>query len=329
MKILLIGALGRLGKELARSLAPCGDIVWCVRPRARAAPLVVGSGSDTYEADVSRPHQLREVVVKVRPQCIVNAAAYTAVEMAEKEPLEAQAVNAIAPGVLAEAAKRLGAALVHYSTDYVFDGLGERAWREDDPTGPLNVYGRTKLAGEEAIRRAGADHLIIRTCWLYATHGQSFAKKMLDLASRQTEITMVSDQIGAPTSARLVANVTAAIIARSAGDPASLFRTAGGTLHVACAGETSWYGFAKTIFEQARELGLPVSIPTLRPIHSADRPSALARPLNSRLDVSRLAERFSLVPPSWETEFKHHLPALFAQYVAETGGANANANSPP
>ena len=240
------------------------------------------------------------------------------------------AVNETAPGVLAEAASKIGAALVHYSTDYVFGGHGDRAWRETDAPDPQNVYGRTKLAGEEAIRSVGADHLIVRTSWLYAIHAQSFAKKMLDLASRQSEIAMVTDQIGAPTSARFVADVTGSIIAAAAGDPATFFRTRGGTLHVACAGETSWYAFAKAIFDQARELRLPVSIPTIHPILSASRPAALARPLNSRLDTTRLRERFSLVPPPWDTEFRAQFPSLFAQYLLETGGTpKPNKASPP
>jgi dTDP-4-dehydrorhamnose reductase len=263
---------------------------------------------------------LRELVARVRPDLIVNAAAYTAVEAAEGDPLAAMAVNGIAPGILAEEASKIGAALVHYSTDYVFGGHGDRAWREEDAPDPKNVYGRTKLAGEEAIRSVGADHLIVRTSWLYAIHAQSFAKKMLELASRQSEISMVTDQIGAPTSARFVADATSSILAEAAGDPAALFRARGGTLHVACAGDTSWYAFAKTIFDQARELRLPVSIPTLHPILSASRPTALPRPLNSRLDTTRLRERFSVVPPSWDSEFRAHFPSLFAQYVLETSG---------
>lgn len=320
MRILLFGAQGRLGKELLRSLAPLGQIVACVRPAAAPRRENESVGGGEMWANLERPNDLRQLVRDVRPNLIVNAAAYTAVEAAESDPHRALAVNGTAPGVLAEEAAKIGAALVHYSTDYVFGGAGDRAWREDDAVGPINVYGQTKLAGEEAIRASGADHLIVRTCWLYAIHGQSFVTKMLELASRQHEIDMVSDQIGAPTSARFVADVTAGILGQAAGDPASLFRSRGGTLHVACAGETSWYGFAKEIFEQARQLSLPLQVPSLRPVLSAARPSPIQRPLNSRLDTTRLRERFSLVPPPWDVEFRAQFQNLYAQYALATRG---------
>jgi dTDP-4-dehydrorhamnose reductase len=318
VKILLIGSGGRLGKELLRALDPCGELVCCVRPGSRLPLDAALNRREWRLADLADVDSLRALVRGVHPKLIVNAAAYTAVEAAEREPSDAAAVNAIAPGVLAEEAASIGAALVHFSTDYVFGGQGNRPWREEDPANPINVYGQTKLAGEEAIRASGASHLIVRTSWLYASHGQSFVKKMFDLAACQDEIVMIDDQIGAPTSARFVADVTAHAIAQAQADPAGFFRARGGTLHVACAGETSWYAYAREIFHQARDLGLSVSIPAIRPIPSAARPSPIRRPLNSRLDTSRLRARFSVSPPPWEVELKSHLPELFAQYVRDT-----------
>ncbi len=324
MKILLFGARGRLGQELLRTLAPLGETI----ASAREGDLPAGvSPANWRPADLCAPEEIRAVVAAARPDVIVNAAAYTAVEAAEREPQLARAVNAIAPGVLADAAVEIGAGLVHYSTDYVFDGRGDRPWREEDPVGPLNEYGRSKLAGEQAIRHSGAGHLILRTSWLYAVAGQSFAKKMLELATHEREITMVSDQIGAPTSVRFLAEATAQLLAQSAGDTSALFASRGGTLHVACAGETSWFAFAEEIFLQVKQLGLPLASPLLRSVRSDDRPGALPRPLNSRLDTTRLRDRFGVAPPFWDVEFRALFPSLFARYELEMREANNSAQA--
>jgi dTDP-4-dehydrorhamnose reductase len=311
LSILLIGANGQLGRELLGALKTHGRIVATIRPGAARPP-----GYESKSADMIRSEQLRALVREVRPDWIVNAAAYAAVDAAESQREMATAVNAIAPGVLAEEAAESGAALIHYSTDYVFSGVGQRAWREDDPTHPINFYGLSKLAGEEAIRQTGARHLIIRTSWLYGRTGQNFVTKMLQLAAERDELTVVDDQIGAPTSARFVADVTGQIIAQARND-LDLLEARGGTLHVTCAGETSWHGFAGEIFRLATELGLPVKIPRLRAIPSSSFVSPAKRPLNSRLDTRRLFERFSIVPPGWEVEFRTSFRELYERFMEE------------
>lgn len=324
MKILLVGANGRLGRELLRSLRPHGAIVASVRPGANPPAEV-----ETRPADVTCPEQLRDLLRGVRPDLVVNATAYTAVEAAERDRASAIALNATVPGVLAEEAAAIGAALVHYSTDYVFGSSSDRFSREDDPTGPLNVYGETKLAGEEAIRSTGADHLIIRACWLYQSQGPNFVKKMLDLAKEQPEISMPDDQVGSPTSMRFVADTTAGIVAQAAGRPAQIFQTCGGTLHVACGGAASWYEFTCEIFQAVRDLGLDTPVARVRPIATSSRPGAMKRPLNSRLDTSRLRQQFSIVPPRWQAEFRAVLPELFAQYQRERAAAAPRSPSVP
>jgi dTDP-4-dehydrorhamnose reductase len=314
MKILLLGAGGRLGRELSRALAPLGSIIGCVRPGGSAA-----ASASARPLDVTRRDDLRALVRDARPEVIVNAAAYTAVEAAEREPELALAINAAVPGVLAEEAARLGAALVHYSTDYVFSGAGTRPWREDDPTQPLNVYGRSKLAGETAIRSSRAAHLIVRTSWLYAAQGPSFVTRMLDLAREQEVIAMVSDQVGAPTSARFVADATAGILSQGQATIVPFLGEHGGPLHVVCSGETSWHGYAAEIFAEAARQQLPLPMPQLKSVLSADRPGALPRPLNSRLDTTRLREHFGIVAPDWRAEFRRHAAELFRCYLAEAG----------
>jgi len=281
MTLLLLGNNGQIGHELQRSLRPLGTVVAVGRERA----------------DLTRPATLRAVVDEVAPDVIVNAAAYTDVDRAEEETERAWQINAEAPGVLADAAARCGAWLVHYSTDYVFDGTARRPYREDDRPVPLNAYGRTKLGGERSIREAGPRHLILRTSWVYSQRRSNFLRTMLRLAGEyrrgeRDRLTVVDDQIGCPTSAPWVADATAEILRAVAahGDPAAL----SGTYHVASAGQTSWYGFARAIF--ARENAEDVDIV---PISSDEYPTPATRPAYAVLDTSRVQETFGLAVPTW------------------------------
>ena len=303
--ILLLGAGGQVGWELLPRLRALGEVVATVR-----SPTSVPELKACRTLDITDAAEVRAVVREVRPDAIVNAAAWTAVDKAESEPAAADEANATAPRVLAEEAQRLGSVLVHYSTDYVFDGSGERPWNEDDPTGPLNVYGRTKLAGEEAIRASGVPHLILRTSWVYGAHGNNFVKTMLRLGKQREELRVVCDQIGAPTSARVIANVTARLLATADGDLSKRIRNFGGTYHLACTGETSWHGFAEEIFRLATEHKTPLVVQRVTPIPARDYPVPAARPLNSRLDCRRIAERFGVTMPTWQAALGEAFPDI-------------------
>jgi len=286
MKLLLLGCGGQVGWELQRSLAPLGAVTACDfdAPSER-------------RADFSNPESLRALVQRVQPDVIVNAAAHTAVDKAESEPDLARAINATAPGVLAAEAASRGALLVHYSTDYVFDGSGDAPRAEDAPTGPLSVYGSTKLEGEDLIRTSGCSHLILRTSWVYAARGGNFAKTMLRLAAERDALSVIDDQIGAPTGADLLADVTAhAIRAQRSG------AAPGGTYHCAAAGYTSWHGYAQLVIEHARAAGRPVTVApdAVRPIATSAYPTPARRPLNSRLDTRKLQQTFGLRLPDWQ-----------------------------
>ena len=283
MKILLLGKNGQVGWELQRALAPLGAMVALDR-----------AGADGLRGDLEDLDGLARTVRKLAPDVIVNAAAYTAVDKAETDVARAQCINAEASGVLAAAAAEVGALLVHYSTDYVFDGSGDKPWREDSPTGPLSVYGRTKLAGEDAIRASGCRHLIFRTSWVHAARGGNFARTMLRLAAERERLTVIADQIGAPTGADLIADVSAHAIRASLASPALC-----GTYHLVADGETSWHGYARFVIETARELGVALKVEEIAPIATRDYPTAAARPLNSRLDTQRLRSAFGLHLPDW------------------------------
>lgn len=279
-KILLTAQNGQVGWELQRTLAPLGEVV----------------ALDRQALDLANPDAIRAVIREVKPQLIVNAAAYTAVDRAETEPELAQAVNATAPGIMAEEAKRLGAALIHYSTDYVFDGAKEGVYVEDDPTNPLNVYGATKLAGEQAIRASCAAHLILRTSWVYGARGKNFLLTMLRLAKEREELKIVADQIGAPTWSRHIAETTAQILAQRMGQWPEL----DGLYHFTAGGATSWHGFATAIVELS---GIAPK-PRLIPIPTTEYPLPATRPKNSLLSNASLAATFGLTMPDWSVSLR-------------------------
>ena len=286
MRILLLGKNGQVGWELQRSLALLGDVV-----------ALDFDSPGPLKADFSLPESLAATVQAVAPQIIVNAAAHTAVDRCESEPERARALNAEAPAVLARAAREHGATLVHYSTDYVFDGSGSSPWREGDATGPLSVYGATKLAGEEAIRKSGCAHLVLRTSWVHSARGGNFARTMLKLGSEREALSIVHDQVGAPTSAELLADSTATMLRRLQLEPALA-----GTYHVAAAGECSWYDYAQHVFAFARAHGrlLKVTPESVSPIASSAYPTPAARPANSRLDTAKAGAAFDLAFPTWQ-----------------------------
>jgi len=306
--VLLLGAKGQIGRAVLESLASLGEVVATAR-----APADVPRAGRWIALDVTDLAALRRAVREVQPAVLVNAAAYTAVDRAETEVDQATLVNAEVPGVLAEEALRLGATLVHYSTDYVFDGAGTRPWREDDPPRPLSAYGRSKLAGEEAIRASGAAHVILRASWVYAPHGHNFVNTMLSLGATRAELRVVDDQIGAPTPAALIAAATTRILESLRAAPSDQMRDLSGTLHVCCAGETSWHGFAEEIFRLARAAGLPLKVEHVAPISTTEYPTAAQRPHNSRLDCALAAERFGIRLPGWRAALVAEFPAIAAR----------------
>lgn len=294
--ILVTGVNGQVGFELMRTLQGLGRVV----------------AADRAALDLSNLDQVRALVREVRPTLIVNPAAYTAVDKAEDEVELAMRINGEAPGVLAEEAKKLGAALIHYSTDYVFDGEKEGAYVEDDLTNPQNVYGRSKLAGEQAIAVTGVNHLIFRTSWVYGTHGKNFLLTMLRLGAERPELKVVADQFGAPTWTNTIATLTAHAVAQAAGmpDPAAWWGERSGVYHL-CAGDaTSWHGFAEAIFELAELAGLS-SRPSVLPIPAASYPTPAKRPSNSRMSNEKLARIFGLAAPHWREALRLCLTGAF------------------
>lgn len=277
-RILLTGINGQVGWELQRSLQPLGEII----------------ALDRTNLDLTHPDRIREVIRTIKPSIICNPAAYTAVDKAEQEVDLAMAINATAPGVLAEEARKLDALFVHYSTDYVFDGKKDEPYQEDDPTGPLGSYGRSKLCGELAIQASGCRHLIFRACWVYGLHGHNFMRTILRLASERDELRVVADQTGMPTWSRMIAETTALALARHADQQ--------GIYHIAAPDSTSWHGFATEIISKAASLGLIGKAPRIAPIPSADYPTLACRPSNSRLNSSRLANDFGLRLPEWQSQ---------------------------
>lgn len=281
--MLLLGANGQVGFELARSLLPLGEVVALNRE----------------QADLTNLEALRATVQKIKPNVIVNAAAYTAVDKAQTEQELAFLINEKAVGVLAQEARNLKALLIHYSTDYVFDGEKTTPYLEDDLPNPLNTYGQSKLAGEQAIEKSGTDFLIFRTTWVFAARGQNFVNSILRLASEREELNIVADQIGAPTWARFIADATAQILRQAQRELANkTFES--GIFNLTSSGETSWHGFAEKIIELALLKQQPLKILTINPIPTSDYPTPAKRPKNSRLATDKLQQRFVLQMPHWE-----------------------------
>jgi dTDP-4-dehydrorhamnose reductase len=284
MRILLLGKNGQVGWELQRSLAPLGELI------------ALDRHSTDYCGDLSQPDAIAQTVKTLKPTVIVNAAAYTAVDKAETETELAYTINAKAPEALAQAAKQIGAWLVHYSTDYVFNGSGNQAWQETDAVAPLSVYGQSKLAGEQAIQAAEGLHLIFRTSWVYAARGNNFAKTMLRLAKERDQLSVINDQIGAPTGAELLADVTAHAIRSGLQKP-----ELSGLYHLAAAGETSWYNYARYVLDYARQRGIELKTAenAISAIPTSAYPTPAQRPLNSRLNIEKLQNQFDLKLPDW------------------------------
>jgi len=294
---LLFGKGGQVGWELQRSLAPLGELV------------VLSPSSQDLCGDFTHLEGIARTVRTVAPDIIVNAAAHTAVDRAENEPELSRTINALAPGVLAQEATRSGAWLIHYSTDYVFDGSGDTPRLETDPAGPLSVYGTTKLEGEETIRATGCRHLIFRTSWVYGARGGNFAKTMLRLARERDRLTVVNDQIGAPTGADLLADVTAHAIRTALQRP-----EVSGLYHLVAGGETSWHGYAGFVIDFARQAGLDIKVApvAIQPVPTSAFPSPARRPQNSRLDTHKLQNTFGLYLPHWQSGVARMLTEILA-----------------
>lgn len=285
MKILLLGGNGQVGTELRRSLAPLGELVAATRNGR------LGGDGDCEIADFDHPQSLQALVDRIAPDVVVNAVAHTAVDRAEDERDAAFRANAEAPRVLAASCQARDALLVHYSTDYVFDGRGTRPYRETDATAPLGVYGASKLAGEQAIQASGCRHMVFRTAWVYAAHGHNFLRTMLRVGAERDEMRVVADQVGTPTSAGLIADVTAQVLRQSP--------HMSGTWHLTASGQTSWHGFAEAIFAGAVARGLLARAPRVVAITTADYPTPAQRPAFSVLDTSALQRDFGILPPDW------------------------------
>lgn len=294
-RILLSGATGQVGFELQRALAPLGELIVATRDGRMPA------GGAGVAFDLSAPTTLVDTLDRLQPQLIVNPAAYTAVDRAETEPALAQRVNVDAVEAMARWCRVNAALMVHYSTDYVFDGAGDRPWPEDAPTGPLGVYGRSKRDGEDALRAAGARHLILRTAWVFAARGSNFLRTMLRLGAQRDTLRVVADQHGAPTPARWIAAASAVLLGKLLDASSSIGPDANrlGTFHLAASGVTSWHGFAEAIFEDAVTAGLLARAPQVQPIATVDYPTPARRPAWSVLDGARLRERHGISLPDW------------------------------
>ena len=303
MKILLLGANGQVGFELARTLAPFGELQVATRDG------LLATGKHCLHADLANPETLDAALHAAMPDIVVNAAAYTAVDRAEVEENLADRINHWALTVLGAWAARSGALVVHYSTDYVFDGAGKRPYREDDPTAPLGVYGRSKLAGEDALRASGCDHLILRTAWVFAARGNNFLRTMLRLARERDELRVVNDQRGAPTTAGTIASATAQALSLWMSWGEQSRAAALGTYHLCGGGQCSWFEFAEAIVASAIRAGLISRIPAMVPIASADYPTRARRPAWSVLDTAKFRAAFSLNLPPWE----HGLDAVIGE----------------
>lgn len=294
MNILLFGKSGQVGWELQRSLAPLGNLI------------ALDVHSSEYCGDFSNPEGIAETVRRIKPDIIVNAAAHTAVDKAESEPEFARLLNATSVEAIAKEAEKIGAWVVHYSTDYVFPGNGEKPWLETDATAPLNVYGETKLAGEKALQENCSRHLIFRTSWVYAGKGNNFAKTMLRFAKERAEMSVINDQFGAPTGAELLADCTAHAIRVAMKQP-----EVAGLYHLVASGVTTWHDYAALVFDEARKAGIELAITKLNAVPTSAYPTPARRPNNSRLNTEKFQQNFDLVLPEWQTGVKRMLSELF------------------
>ncbi|MEQ1450724.1 dTDP-4-dehydrorhamnose reductase [Acinetobacter lwoffii] len=286
MKILLLGKNGQVGWELQRSLAPLGEVISLDR-----------NGLNQWCGDLSKPDQIYQTIVDIAPNVVVNASAYTAVDLAETEQDMANLINYVAVGKIAEACAQIKALLVHYSTDYVFDGEGTSIFNETDVLKPLNAYGQTKALGEQAIQNAQCNYLIFRTSWVFAQKGKNFLKTILTLSQQREELSIIEDQIGAPTSAELIADVSAHAIVQTLRDQTKI-----GIYHLVASGETSWFEYANYIFEQAKSLGVNLAIQQVNPIQTAAYPTPAKRPHNSRLNNQKIQQVFQIYLPDWKVQ---------------------------
>lgn len=294
MNILLFGKTGQVGWELQRALSPLGHVI------------AVDVHSSDFCGNFSRPDGIAETVRLIKPDIIVNAAAHTAVDKAESERDVAQLLNATSVEAIAKEAEKIGAWVIHYSTDYVFPGTGDKAWLENDNTAPLNVYGETKLAGEQVLQNHCAKHLIFRTSWVYAGKGNNFAKTMLRLAKERTELSVINDQFGAPTGAELLADCTAHAIRVALEKP-----EVAGLYHLVASGTTTWYHYAELVFAEARKAGIELALNNLNPVTTNAYPTPARRPSNSRLNTEKFQKTFNLTLPQWESGVKRMLNELF------------------
>ena len=295
MKILLLGKNGQVGWELQRSLAPLGEVISLDR-----------NGLNQWCGDLSKPDQIYQTIVDIAPNVVVNASAYTVVDLAETEQDMANLINYVAVGKIAEACAQIKALLVHYSTDYVFDGEGVSVFNEADALKPLNIYGKTKALGEQAIQNAQCNYLIFRTSWVFAQKGKNFLKTMLALSQQREELSIIDDQIGAPTSAELIADVSAHAIVQTLRDQTKI-----GIYHLVASGETSWFEYANYIFEQAKSLGVNLAIQQVNPIPTAAYPTPAKRPHNSRLNNQKIQHAFQIYLPDWKVHVQRTVIEVF------------------
>jgi dTDP-4-dehydrorhamnose reductase len=295
MRILLLGKNGQVGWELQRALAPLGEVI------------ALDRHSTHHCGDLTNPEGLAKTVRDTQPDVIVNAAAYTAVDKAESDLNNAELINAISVEALACAARDVKALLVHYSTDYVFDGSGDRPWREDDMTSPLNAYGRTKRQGEEAIIANAANYLIFRTSWVYAAKGNNFAKTMIRLAQERETLAVINDQFGAPTGAELIADCTAHAIKSTLANPEK-----SGVYNLIASGVTTWHAYAELVIRYVRDKGVPLKVTAINTVDTAAFPTPAKRPSNSRLHTEKLTTTFDLTLPDWQQGVTRMLDELYS-----------------
>ena len=310
MRILVTGATGQVGGALLKLLRP-------------AVPVIATGRS---ELDLAQPAEIGAALDRIAPSMIINPAAYTAVDRAEDERELAFRINAEAPGAIARWAAARDVPLIHFSTDYVFEGMSRRPWRENDPTNPLSVYGASKLAGEDAVRSAGGPHLIIRTSWVYAAQGANFLRTIARLAKERRELRIVADQCGAPTPARLIADAVAAMLRQHPTALTERFAACGSVVNIAASGETTWHGFAAAIVGGLKARRVPLTVESIEPIATVDYPTKAQRPANSRFDLTRLHQVFGITMPDWRVALEPELDLLAGELLGHRASPNMGAS---